>query len=413
MNAQHTIPTQILDRFCVAGINYQKADVAVRGAFAITREDFISIAEKAKLQGIRSVFVLSTCNRTEIYGFAEHVTVLADILSLHTRGNRDEFLQYAYLMNGELALDHLYQVAAGLDSQIMGDYEILGQLKQSVDLATSHGVVGPIMNRTVSYAYQASKKIKTDTALSSGTVSVSYAAIELLKQLPDSADKKILVLGAGKFGGNVCKNLKEYFPSASVTIMNRTNEVAQALAKKANLHFQPYEQLENNIREAGIIIVCTNAQEPTILPQHFDETSGKLILDLSVPANVHPGVREIDGIRLIDVDEISASILDKTFARRKTEVPKANQILRHYKQEFYNWLEEYRYSLHIKSWKDKLQELNEWQQQLYCEMAGETQSLSAEKRAQKAVTRLAVNLRSNQEKGCQFINAVNDYLQMT
>jgi glutamyl-tRNA reductase len=115
---------------------------------------------------------------------------------------------------------------------------------------------------------------------------------------------------------------------------------------------------------------------------------------------------------VIDIDEISTTILDKTIARRKAEVPRAQEILQYYQQEYYTWLEEYKYSLHIKSWKDKLQELSEWQPRQYCEMASEP-LLSPDRKAQKAVTRLAVNLRTNQEKGCQFINAINDYLQMS
>ncbi len=107
---------------------------------------------------ISAVFRGSTCNRTEIYGFAEHVMLLVNLLTKVTRGTRDEFLQFAYLKSGMDALNHLYNVTAGLDSQILGDYEILGQIKQSVDMATSFNMIGPIMNRTVNYAFQASKK---------------------------------------------------------------------------------------------------------------------------------------------------------------------------------------------------------------------------------------------------------------
>lgn len=408
----HIMTTPILDRFCVAGINYHKADIAVRGSFSVSKEDFVSIAASARAQLIRSVFVVSTCNRTEIYGFVENVMQLAVLLAEHTRGNIQDFLQYAYLKSGKEAVQHLHNVASGLDSQILGDYEILGQLKQAVDAAAANQVLGPIMNRTLSYAFQASKKIKTDTALSSGTVSVSYAAIELLKETPGIDQKKILVIGAGKFGGNVCKNLREYLPQTAVSLMNRTDETAKVLADKAGVIFIPYKEMQEAIRVADIVIVCTNAQDATVLPSMLNNEE-KLVLDLSVPANVHADVKALPGVRVIDVDEISTTILDKTIARRKAEVPKAKEILEHYQQEFYTWLEEYKYSLHIKSWKDKLQELSEWQPQQYCEMASEAPLLSPDRKAQKAVTRLAVNLRTNQEKGCQFINAINDYLQMS
>lgn len=395
--SQQHLPAHLLSRFCMAGINYQEAGIALRGAFSVSRDDFAQIAQLAKLRNLRSVFVLSTCNRTEIYGFADDVRTLVDLLTGQARGSYDDFISCAYHRTGEAAMQHLFRVAAGLDSQILGDYEILGQLKQSVDLAREHDLVGPIMGRVVSYAFQASKKIKTETALSSGTVSVSYAAIEMLKQGCSENRQNILVVGAGKFGGNVCKNLREYLPNSNVTITNRTDDTAWQMAEKHGLGFLPYTRLQQGIEAADVVIVCTNSPEPTVLPEHFlNNRDTTLLLDLSVPANVHPSLKSAENIRIIDVDEISKSILDRTFAKRQQEVPRARQILQQYQQEFLQWLQEYRYSLHIKHWKDKLLEIRPTATQ-----------------AQKAVTRLAVNLKTSHDKGCLFINAINDYLQMS
>ncbi len=413
IHQKNTITSQVLDRFCVAGINYHSADVTIRGLFSVSKDSFEAIALQAKAQNLRSVFVVSTCNRTEIYGFAESVAVLTGLLLPHTKGSSDQFFQYAYLKTGADALTHLFKVASGLDSQILGDYEILGQLKQSVDRAMQQDMVGPLMNRTLNYAIQASKKIKTTTNLSSGTVSVSYAAIELLKTIPAIASKKILILGTGKFGTNVCKNLKEYLPGTIVTVANRTDETAAVLANATGSNFLSYANLQEGIDAADIIIVCTNAAQATIVPDHFTKGEEKLILDLSVPVNVHTAVAQLKGVRVIGVDEISTTILDKTLNLRKQDIPKAEAILLHYINEYLDWLDDYRYSLHIKNWKDKLQELQGLQPQAICEMARDQQILADDKKVQKAVTRLAVNLRTSQEKGCQFINAINDYLQMS
>ncbi len=400
--------SQVLDRLCVAGINYQKADTHIRGVYAVSREEYTLLAAKARQQGMRSVFVVSTCNRTEIYGFAEQVMLLANLLVEHTSGSIVEFLEYAYLKQGEEALDHLLQVAAGLDSQILGDFEILGQLRQSVEHASKAAMIGPLMNRTVSFALQASKRIKAETALSTGTVSVSYAAIELLRTHPGIQQKNILVIGAGKFGGNVCRNLVAYLPGTHVSVINRTDEHAITLALHAGIHHYLYKDLHQAIDTADVIIVCTNADEPTVLPHYFSGNKNKLILDLSVPVNVHTAVKTMPNIRVIDVDEISTSILDKTFARRMADLPKAKQILADVKAEYLSWLFDYRYALHLKTWKDKLQELDEWQP------ATRIESRPADgRKLQLAVTRLAVNLRTNQEKGCLFINSINDYLQMS
>ena len=404
------ISKQVLDRFCVAGINYHKADAATRGLFSINSDEFAALACDAKIAEIKSVFVVSTCNRTEIYGFAESVMQLTNLLLKHCKADSNTFFKYAYLKSGNEALEHLFQVSAGLDSQILGDYEILGQIKKSVSLAKEHGMVGSVMDRVLNFVFQASKRIKTETELSNGTVSVSFAAIELLQAIPDIATKKILVIGAGKFGSNVCKNLVNYFPGVQVTVINRTDETALILSKTNGIHFSEYGTKNKAISEADIIIVCTNADEPTVLPEHFNEVDEKLILDLSIPVNVHTDVKHINGKRVIDVDEISTKILDQTLVRRRAEVPKAEAIITHYTKEFWEWLKDYRYALHFKTWKSKLQEIDKLQD-VPCEFAKDALLREQTEKAQKAVKQLAVNLKTKNDKGCQFINLINDYLQ--
>ncbi|MCH5596888.1 NAD(P)-binding domain-containing protein [Niabella ginsengisoli] len=268
------------------------------------------------------------------------------------------------------------------------------------------------MDRTLNFVFQASKRVKTETELSNGTVSVSFAAIELLQAIPDLAAKKILVIGAGKFGANVCKNLVTYFPGVTLTVMNRTDDTALALSRSNGIHFSEYKNKAQAIAESDVVIVCTNANEPTVLPAHFNETDDKLILDLSVPVNVHPDVKLMNGKLVIDVDEISTTILDKTLARRRAEVPKAEAIIEYYTQEFWQWLKDYRYALHLKTWKSKLHEIDKLQLHT-CEFAKDADLKQQTVKAQKAVKQLAVNLKTKNDKGCQFINLINDYLRMS
>lgn len=407
------IGKQVLDRFCVAGINYQKADAATRGMFSVTASQLELIVANAKQKNITSLMVVSTCNRTEIYGYADSPMDLIDLLTEQTKGSKGEFFQFGYIKNGEPALNHLYQVAAGLDSQILGDYEILGQLKRAFELSKTQGVIGPVMDRTLNYVFQASKKIKTTTALSNGTVSVSFAAIELLKALPNVGDKKILIIGAGKFGANVCKNIYAYIPTVTVTIMNRTDDTAKAIAAISGANFERYANKQVAIKNNDIIIVCTNASEPTITAEHIDGAEQKLILDLSVPANVHHEIKKDNKADVIDIDEISNRILDKTLAKRRDEVPKAEAIINGYKNDFVDWLKNYHYSLHLKVWKDKLKEIDKMHTQV-CEFYNDKDLIDETERvvrAQKAVKQLAVNLKVKNDKGCQFINLINDYLQ--
>ncbi|TXH20532.1 MAG: glutamyl-tRNA reductase [Chitinophagaceae bacterium] len=407
---EHHIAKQMLDRFCVVGVNYNKADVSTRGAFTVNNEAYIRICQLAKSMDIRSVFVVSTCNRTEIYGFVDKADKLIDLLTETTHGSRNDLTQFGYIKNSLDALEHLFHVSAGLDSQILGDYEILGQIKRAVEFSKEQGLIGPIMDRVINFVLQSSKKIKTETSLSNGTVSVSFAAIELLQQVKDIDFKKIVLLGTGKFGVNICKNLNTYFNVQHLFVTNRTDASARCLAAQSGANFIRYQDRFIHLADADIIIVCTNATEYTILPNTFQHKKNQLILDLSVPANVHPDFKMDNNVKLIDVDEISTKILDKTIAARRAEVPKAEAIIQFYIQDYIQWLSDYRYSLHIKNWREKLFEID-LGQVMMCEMAKEAIQFETEKRAKKAVKQLAVNLKNKSDKGCQFINSINDFLQ--
>ncbi len=406
-----TIPEYIISRLCIIGINYHQADIVERGNFSINEAAYLSLLNDAKSQNLKSLFVLSTCNRTELYSYCEDNNELIDLFTKHTNGTYELFNKIGFTKRGEVALNHLFKVGAGLDSQIIGDYEILSQLKTSVAFARANGMIGPIMDRTINFVLQASKTIKTQTQLSTGTVSVSYAAIEWLKKEKQVASKKILLFGTGKFGTNVVKNLKHYFKAKFITAINRTNEAANKLAFETGINWKPFNELKTEVKEADIIIVCTNAGDYTILPSFFCGEKEQLIFDLSVPANVHADVRQLNGIRLVDIDEVS-QIMHKTFARRNAEIPKALEIIDQFEKEFYEWLSMYQHSNLIQEMKYKLFALTELQMPT-CEMAN-TSGVKDEiihLKVNKAVNSLASNLRLKKEKGCQYINTFHEFLK--
>src|SRR5687768_14025260 len=169
--------------FFVAGINYKKSDASIRGQFAINNEQYGNILEAAQLQGLNELLILSTCNRTEIYGFAQNSKQLVDLLCSQTGGNAATFLESAYIKSGTAAVEHMFRVGAGLDSQILGDYEIVGQLKTAARFSKEAGFVGAFTERLVNSVLQASKLIKNNTELSGGTVSVSFAAVQYIRQV--------------------------------------------------------------------------------------------------------------------------------------------------------------------------------------------------------------------------------------
>lgn len=398
LNSQHNF----LSHFCIAGINYRKSDINIRGKFSLSQEQCEFLLKETISKQIPGAFVLSTCNRTEIYGISQQPRELIDLLCLHTQGTVHDFIEHGYTWQGLSAVEHLFKVSAGLDSQIIGDYEILSQIKHAAKTARQQGCINNFLERLISFSLQSSKEIKSNTHLSSGTVSVSYAAIEIIKEkIYDVAGNKILLIGTGKIGNHIAKNLKTYLPGCSLTFCNRTNEKAFLLAEQFQSDFIEYDKLSTSVDAFDIIVVSAAADKFIITPVYFKTFRPKLILDLSVPQNVDPSVKNIDGIELMNVDEISA-ILDRTIYRRKAEIPKALKIIDETIEEVKDWFGMQLNNPVLRKVKLQLNELSK--QNSGC--------ADNKEKIHKAVSSLAINLRKQNNKGCQCINAMNDYLHM-
>ena len=186
------------------GLSYKKADVKTRGAFSVTKANQIALLKEAKEMGIEGIFILSTCNRTEIMGFAHHPFELIGLLCKYSQGSVEEFVNVSNVYKDREAIRHLFQIATGLESQILGDYEIVGQLKESFRMAKKQKTLNAYLERLINLVLQASKKVKNTTNLSSGTTSVSYAAVQyIIDNVPNYGTKKVLVYGLGDYNGRV------------------------------------------------------------------------------------------------------------------------------------------------------------------------------------------------------------------
>ncbi len=391
-----------LTNFCVAGINYRKSDISIRGKFSLLPEQTILLLQQAVTKKFPSCMVLSTCNRTEIYGICDHPHELIEMLCMHTHGNMQEFIEHGYKFQGSPAVEHLLKVSAGLDSQIVGDFEILSQLKLAAKISRQYNCMNGFMEKMVNFALQSSKEIKTKTKLSSGTVSVSYAAIEIIKEkVANTFHKKILLVGTGKFGNHVGKNLQSYIPDATLFFTNRTDQKAMDLSRQCDATFIPYKNLIENADDADIILVSSTADNYTILPAFFTSIKPRLILDLSVPQNVDPAVKNIEGVEYLNVDEISV-ILDKTILLRQAEIPKALEIVAATMQEMMEWYRRQANSPLLRKIKKQLQQLNELH----------FNNERGEEKIHKAVSSLAIRLHNENNKGCQCISAISLYLHI-
>ena len=180
--------------FYAVGLSYKKADAEIRGKFSLDAVAKTRLLEQAKTEGIESLIVTSTCNRTEIYGFAEHPFQLIKLICENSQGSVEAFQKYGFVYKNKEAVGHLFRVGTGLDSQILGDFEIISQIKTSFFQAKSVNLVNAFQERLVNAVIQASKKIKTDTEISSGATSVSFASVQyILNNVEEIGDKNILL----------------------------------------------------------------------------------------------------------------------------------------------------------------------------------------------------------------------------
>ena len=409
MERQHT---KTISSFFIAGINYKKSDASIRGQYAVGNDQYAAIIDAAPGFGISELMILSTCNRTEIYGFAENPFDLCHLLCSHTEGSVEDFLSMAYIKNGVEAIEHLFNVSSGLDSQILGDYEIVGQIKLAAKFSRQHDFLGPYLERLLNAVLQSSKKIRTTTGLSGGTVSVSFAAVQYIKALmPEFAGKKILMLGIGKIGSNTCKNLVDYLPATTVTLINRTKEKAQLLAEQFGLNYDAVENMAHCIDEADIILVATNSTEPVILKDHISSNKKKLIIDLSIPYNVAPDVAGMENVTLVNVDELSR-IKDETLKKRAAEIPKVKLIIEAHVNEFLEWHEMRRHVPVLKAVKTQLLKMQTDIAIYSLNIFPGTQPEipQAEERIQKVINGMALKMRTKNQRGCFYIEALNDFI---
>ncbi|PKP10818.1 MAG: glutamyl-tRNA reductase [Bacteroidetes bacterium HGW-Bacteroidetes-3] len=349
--SQENMPTKLYN----VGLSYKKADVKVRGAFSVTKENQKLLLKEAKEKGIDGIFILSTCNRTEITGFAKHPFELISLLIKYSNGSVEDFIEVSNVYKNKDAVRHLFNIGTGLDSQILGDYEIVGQLKESFKQAKIAGTTNAYLERLMNLVLQASKDVKNNTQLSSGTTSVAYAAIQyIVENIADHSSKKILIYGLGDIGKNTCKNVLNYTLNKQTTIINRTLNTAVGFAEEyPEVKVEKSENLLEQIHKSDILIVATASSLPTITKEHLKEGQNLLILDLSMPENVDVSVKEIPGITLINVDELS-KITDKTIATRESEIPAAEAIIEKYKGEFNDWMEQRKYVPAVNALKESL-----------------------------------------------------------
>lgn len=345
--------------FYTIGLNYKKADAEVRGKFSLDDASMTALLAKAKEEGIDGLLVTSTCNRTELHGFAQHPYQLIKLLCGFSKGSVEEFQEVAYVYKNKEAISHLFRVGTGLDSQILGDFEIISQLKQSFNRSKKVDIANPFLERLVNSVIQASKRIKNETEISSGATSVAFASVQyILNNVENISEKNILLFGTGKIGRNTCENLIKHTKNPHITLINRTKETADKVGGKFNLTVKDYGDLQAEIRKTDVLVVATGAQKPTVCKELIYTKNPLLILDLSVPKNVDDNVMELDNVSLVHLDQLS-QMTDETLEKRKLFIPEAEAIIEDVKEDFIRWLETRKFAPVIKALKMKLKTMKD------------------------------------------------------
>lgn len=345
--------------FYAIGLSYKKADAEMRGKFSLDNAGKTRVLEQAKEEGIDSLIVTSTCNRTEIYGFAQHPYQLIKLLCDNSDGTVEDFQKVAYVYKNQEAIAHIFRVGTGLDSQILGDFEIISQIKSSFGEAKSMGLANAFMERLVNSVIQASKRIKNETGISSGATSVSFASVQyILRNVENVSEKNILLFGTGKIGRNTCENLVKHTNNSHITLINRTKDKAEKIAGKFNLVVKDYADLPVEIQKADVLVVATGAQNPTVDAAILNLKKPLLILDLSIPKNVAENAASVDGVTLVHLDMLS-QMTDETLENRKKFIPQAEVIIDEIRDEFTAWMKARKYAPAINALKAKLNNIKD------------------------------------------------------
>lgn len=402
--------------FYVVGLNYKKADAETRGKFSLNDQAKSALMDQAQIEGISSLMAISTCNRTELYGFAEHPFQLISLLCKYSNGTVEDFQRVAYVHKNTEAVGHLFKVGTGMDSQILGDFEIISQVKTGFTSAREKGLTNNYFERLVNSVIQASKRIKNETEISTGATSVSFASVQyILNNVRDINDKNILLFGTGKIGRNTCENLVKHTKNNQITLINRTKDKAQKIAGKFNLIVKDYADLQAEIQKADVLIVATGAQNPTIDKELLNLKKSLLILDLSIPKNVNSNVLELPEVTLVHLDTLS-QMTDDTLEKRKQYVPQAMAIIEEIKEEFVVWTQARKFAPTIHALKSKLEEIKvnelKYQKKKLSNFDEEQANLISSRIIQKITTHFANHLKNEETEVEESIEWIEKVFQL-
>src|SRR5467141_3961951 len=331
--------------FCF-GLSHQTAAVDVRERFAIPESALPEALARLKtMPGLTEGLIVSTCNRTEFYVTGEfRESPTSAFFESFYRGFRAGDERRLFRLWANHSVRHLFRVASGLESLVVGETEIFGQIKRAYEFATGAKTTGKLLNRLFQKSFQVGKQVRSSTAITRGSISVGSVAVDLAEQIFGDLDGcKIMILGAGETSEKTAKGCRSR-GAEQIFVSNRSFERAQALAAITGgraIHFEDWEQ---EFRDLDILVSSTAAPHAIIT---LDKLAPFLrarrhrplfMIDLAMPRDIDPAVHKLDGVYLYDLDSLQ-SMAERTLALRKQESAKCHQLIEHHVQDFQLWME--------------------------------------------------------------------------
>lgn len=342
----------IHDVVCAVGVSYKNLPLNARELFSLGADRLRALYAQTC---DRPFFVLSTCNRTEIYGFDPDA--LVQQLTESDAAKSDLFTQFGYVLHGNEAVHHLHRVSAGLESQVPGDYEIVGQVRAAWRMAREAGCADAVLERLVDSSIRASRRVRQETRFSTGTTSVAHVAVqEVAARFAQQPSSNVAVYGAGKIGRAVVRGLLELFTPERICVLNRTERNLREHFGETGVRMAGDSALRKELLRADALVVATGASGLTVREDHFgDGTGPRLLIDLSVPRNIDPKLGE--GARtLMNVDELSVPV-QRALRQREAEIPAVEAIAAECAADFLQWHEARRLSPLVQALQSTFQDL--------------------------------------------------------
>ncbi|HMG23757.1 MAG TPA: glutamyl-tRNA reductase [Kofleriaceae bacterium] len=332
----------------VVGISWRTAPVAIREKLAFRDEELVGALQAMTAElPVAEALLVSTCNRVEVYGVgkstADPTGPVRTFLAAQRGLAAADVADVLYDRRGNAAVRHVFSVASALDSLVLGEAQILGQLKAAYGVATAAGTSGPLLGRCLERAFGVAKRVRTETAIARGAANVSTVAVDLAKRVfGDLTGKSVLVIGAGKMSTLAARHL--YASGAKhIVVTNRSPDKAEALAAEIDGIARPWAELEALLTEADVVISSTGAREPILTRPLFKRVTKarrwrqQVVIDIAVPRDAEPAIGEFDGVYVFDIDDLE-KVVAANLAERARAAEHAARIVEHEAGQFEHWL---------------------------------------------------------------------------